>query len=370
MKALDHAGAYTRAAAALAVGRLGALQAEDKLKQLANSRQADGPAAKVAILLITAYSALKLNPRAKQVVRRNAHSTFVPIGPLALEQQMRIATLRGIGRRRESSREDEVRHSLKNAFGLEQAAAARVAGRMNLSGLRDVLLDLSKQRNSFETSARIALARMHAETSGSNAATKTNLLLQQLELSEQDMNFAVRAGVGVDALELRALREIADMVAEGNSKGEKNEALAGRFAFDADYASASKVALSKMTSTSRIDFLIRNIRTLLPVHDRMYDVQALGDQGAQAVPKILTAIASAREQVLNAPERHRYSDAGASLLMDALACIGDQRALPVLIEWSQDGSQLPRSLQHAQERARHIREVVQRGTPYTVAPDY
>ncbi len=118
------------------------------------------------------------------------------------------------------------------------------------------------------------------------------------------------------------------MIAKANRRGVDTRALEKKIPFEVDYPSALKTRLSKMGQKERIAFLIRNILTLRPTWEREYDAQALADEGAAAVPAIVATLTEIHGEI----KRNGFTRKGGAvhLLMAALRCIGDNRALPIL----------------------------------------
>jgi len=246
-----------------------------------------------------------------------------------------LVLLREIARSKDKGRIQEVLKRIDHESERVRRVAALAAGRLAAHEGRGKLEKLSHGREDKEdvAGAKIALARLHAESGGADATGKVRDFLSTLGISTTQLNRwagAVRPTDLGPSFATMILREIADMVAEANRHGENTDALEREIEFEADYFSALKVRLSKMSQSQRIAFLIRNIRTLHPTRERSYDVQALADEGNAAVPAIIAALKEIHDNMKRDPSWNRAHNGAAGKLMRTLACIGDSRALPIL----------------------------------------
>ncbi len=297
---------------------------------------------------------------------------------LSREEREAIASVRHVARSKDKTRVGEVLKHLDSESERVRAAAALAVGRLAAHEGKDKLQKLRDSRKEDGIAAKIALARLSAESSGSDATAKVRDFLSTLGMSTRQLNSWVGAedpeNAGVTFYTL-ILREIADMVAEANRRGTDISDIEREINFETDYPSALKVSLSKMSQSKQITFLIQNIRTLQPTWERSQDAQALADEGTTAVPAIIDALKEIHDEInRNGFTRTRGA---AGRLIDAMGCIGDPRALPILQAYVNQPGTLPypdipkgTSDRFTQEYAKFAIRNIKEKKEYCVAPDY
>lgn len=242
-----------------------------------------------------------------------------------------VAILREIAISKDTKHLSLVFHYLKHKPGVVRAAAALTLGRLKV---REAIPDLEAiiQNDKFaRRAAQVALARLKADLEPISPHEKVRLFLSNLGLDLDRLNYSVRVNKSNRALITPyrlELCELADMLVDIKSKGIDTQPIELKIPFEAEYGAILKLHLSAMPQKQRIAFLIRNILTLNPTIERYYDVQALADEGHAAVPSIISALQEIHKEI----RKNGFSRRGgaAEKLIDALRCIGDKRALPIL----------------------------------------
>ncbi len=328
----------------------------------------------VAIIGMTALGLCKsLRPSGEALRenrrRRQGHS-FVQ----AADWQSRPlqARIRELAISRDKTHVAEVLEVLQHEGVYTRALAAVAAGRLAAHEARGRLREISQRREPDGFAARVALARLAAESGGGNCSLKVRNFLSALGISIQQINDL--AGERSTSTETRALREIADLIAQANRLGERTSAVERQFLIEADYAAMLKVELSKMKHNERIAYLINNIRTLRPTHDRSYDAQALADEGQAALPAVVEALRDIHSRKVTKWEiNNPMPGNGDRHLIFALQCNGDRRALSVLQEFVDQPGKMPwsgRRDEFVESYARGAMKSVKEGTKHCIAPDY
>lgn len=243
-----------------------------------------------------------------------------------------IALLREIAKKRDRKEVNLLLKHLNHESERVRAMAALVVGRLGIKELEEKLSEMSVKGQEHERdAAKVALARLKAEVSTNDPSKQVSIFLRELRLRPNHLKMAGWERKAHDlptSFETMALREVADIVAEANKTGIEMSAWERKIPFEADYPSWLKVKLSKMGQKERISYLIQNILTLRPTWERECDAQALADEGKAAVPAIISALQKIHNEIkLNGFTKTRGA---VRLLIDALECIGDEKALPIL----------------------------------------
>lgn len=330
--------------------------------------------AQLAVLFAVVAAIFQMVPSRDS--RERAHSRVRVRGHSSVSKEDRearplVGRIRGIARARNRASVGEVLEALDHAGAYTRAAAALAAGRLGAQQAEDKLRRLANSRQPDGPAARVALARLSSEVKAGNVFARVGFFLTTLGISV-DMINDLALTEGPTSLEGRALREIADLVADANQRGEDSSSMERQFRFNDDYGAMLKVHLSKLQQPERISYLVNNIRTLRPTGDRSYDAQALSEEPA-AVPLINAALAEIHDEIRRAPSSNRNSNTAATHLILALAGMGDRRSLSILQRFVDEpgimkfsGKPDDFTRDYARMAIRHISD----GTRYCPAPNY
>ena len=200
--------------------------------------------------------------------------------------------------------------------------------------------------------AKVAKAHLLAEDAGKNVTTpasqadvKTRKFFEVLGLSPAQLNTGVTEYFkhGPEEmnepapLELKALRELADIAYQGACKNFTSLPTASGVNFASDALSNLKVQLAPLPHASRAVWLIHDLAQTKPVPRGAFLSQSKADEERLAIAEGLPASDAAASMLQHMDTRHRqYSSIAFATLFDILEGVGDKKRDALLLHFSHD----------------------------------
>lgn len=264
-----------------------------------------------------------------------------PYSLLTREQANLVADVRAIGLLRDRSRVTKVLTALKEDHPLIVISALLALGRLEAQEAIDDLIALqTKLPENSELQPFIALALARIE-----AGKAVPLVRDRRQLEAKIRHFMRAAKVPLPQVhkgamwyaeqlrlrkyprwapfEVQVLRQVAEMASEAYEKGVEDAFKVAGFNFSLDHASQLKATLGQMSKRERIQWLVDSLsKKRVLKWEEEYEIQALADEGRDAVESIITKL---REMRLH---REQYYESGFTVFSEHYSALVIQERYP------------------------------------------
>lgn len=262
-----------------------------------------------------------------------------------------MAEIRAIGIRRDKSQIEKVIAALWERHPGVVITAILALGRLGVKEAEEELQNLQTLVPEYSGFIQLALARLQAENAFPTVSNdqqfrqKVTYFLKTLNKSENQINqIALKYAKGLQKMpssliatpiEVQALRQIAEMASEAYAKGVRNAFTSLKLDFSLDPVAQLKMKLGQMPKKERIKWLVDLLsRKKVLSWQENYEMQALADEGQEAVEVIITKLKEMMTKRQDYP-----AHAGFAALFRTLAAIGDHRVIPVIETFLNDSNE-------------------------------